>query len=159
MPRISPARTSNDSSSTQARPSSPRTVSRSTRSTGSPGRAGDLLTRSCTSRPTISAARSSAVAVGARSPTTAPRRSTVIVSAIDWTSRSLWEMKMTEVPAPVSWRTMRNSSSVSAGVSTAVGSSRISTLACRTSALTISTRCCRPTGSSSTSASGSTSSP
>ncbi len=54
---------------------------------------------------------------------------------------------------------MRNSSSVSAGVSTAVGSSRISTFACLTSALTISTRCWMPTGRSSTSASGSTSSP
>ena len=66
---------------------------------------------------------------------------------------------MIDVPPSLSWRMMRKSSSVSAGVSTAVGSSRISTFACRTSALTISTRCCEPTGRSSTSASGFTSKP
>ena len=49
-----------------------------------------------------------------------------------------------------------SSSSVSCGVSTAVGSSRISRSTSRTSALTISTRCCTPTGRSATSASGST---
>ena len=141
MPRISPARTWKDIPFTQTRPSSPVTVSLSTSRTVPPGFAGVLLTRSCTFLPTMSDARSSAVASGARSPTTAPRRSTVIVSAIAWTSLSLCEMKMTDVPPSRSWRTMRNSSSVSAGVSTAVGSSRISTLAWRTSALTISTRC------------------
>jgi len=51
------------------------------------------------------------------------------------------------------------SSSVSCGVSTAVGSSRMSTLASRDSALMISTRCWTPTGRSSTIASGSTSKP
>src|SRR5204863_14065 len=44
----------------------------------------------------------------------------------------------------------------SGGVSTAVGSSKTSTSASRESALMISTRCCTPTGRSSTSASGST---
>ena len=46
------------------------------------------------------------------------------------------------------------SSSVSCGVSTAVGSSKTRTWASRESALMISTRCCTPTGSSSTMASG-----
>ena len=46
------------------------------------------------------------------------------------------------------------SSSVSCGVSTAVGSSKTSTLASRDSALMISTRCCTPTGRSSTSGIG-----
>ena len=94
-----------------------------------------------------------------RSPTTAPRRSTVIVSAMAWTSLSLCEMNTTDVPPAVSCRMIRNRSSVSSGVSTAVGSSRISTVASLTSALTISTRCWMPTGRFSTSASGSISSP
>ncbi len=84
-------------------------------STTSPGLAGSLLTRSCTFLPTISAARSSSVTGGVRAPTTWPRRSTVMVSAIAWTSLSLCEMKMTDVPPSLSWRMMRNSSSVSAG--------------------------------------------
>ena len=54
---------------------------------------------------------------------------------------------------------MSRSSSVSCGVSTAVGSSRIRTSASRTRALMISTRCWTPTGRSSTMASGSTSNP
>jgi hypothetical protein len=49
-----------------------------------------------------------------------------------------------------------SSSSVSCGVSTAVGSSRMSRSTLRESALRISTRCWVPTGRSSTSASGST---
>ncbi len=68
-------------------------------------------------------------------------------------------MKTIEVPFSFSWRITAISSSISAGVSTAVGSSRISTLASLVSALMISTRCCTPTGMSSTSASGSTSNP
>ncbi len=51
------------------------------------------------------------------------------------------------------------SSSVSCGVSTAVGSSKTSTFASRDRALMISTRCCTPTGRSSTLASGSMSKP
>ena len=50
-----------------------------------------------------------------------------------------------------------SSSSVSCGVSTAVGSSRMRIWASLTRALMISTRCCTPTGRSSTRASGSTS--
>ena len=158
-PRISPARTWNDISFTQTRPVSSATVRSSTSSTTSPGLAASLLTTSCTFRPTIIAASSSSVADGGFSPTTAPRRSTVIVSAMAWTSLSLCEMKTMDVPPSLSCLMMRNRSSVSAGVSTAVGSSRISTEASLTSALMISTRCWMPTGRSSTSASGSTSSP
>ena len=50
--------------------------------------------------------------------------------------------------APCSERMISIRSSVSCGVSTAVGSSRISTLASRISALMISTRCWTPTGRS-----------
>ena len=144
---------------TQTRPVSSATVRPATSSTTSPGLAACLLTRSCTFRPTISAASSSSVADGGFSPTTAPRRSTVIVSAMAWTSLSLCEMKTMDLPPSFSCLMIRNRSSVSAGVSTAVGSSRISTVASLTSALTISTRCWMPTGRFSTSASGSTSRP
>ena len=65
-------------------------------------------------------------------------------------------MKMIEVPCSLSERMMSISSSISCGVSTAVGSSRISTLASLESALMISTRCWTPTGRSSIRASGST---
>ncbi len=124
-----------------------------------PGLAAVLDTRSWTERPTISAASSSSLVSGGRSPTTRPRRKTVIVSAIACTSLSLCEMKTMARPLSRSSRMIRNRSSVSPGVSTAVGSSRISTWASRTSALRISTRCWTPTGRSSVSASGSTRSP
>ena len=124
-----------------------------------PGLAAVLDTRSWTERPTMSAASSSSLVSGGRSPTTRPRRRIVIVSAIACTSLSLCEMKTMARPLSRSSRMIRNRSSVSPGVSTAVGSSRISTWASRTSALRISTRCWTPTGRSSVSASGSTRSP
>ena len=91
-------------------------------------------------------------------PTTLPRRITVIVSAMARTSRSLWVMKTIALPSSRSERITSISSSISCGVSTAVGSSKIRYLASLASAFKISTRCCTPTGRSSTSASGSTSS-
>ena len=69
------------------------------------------------------------------------------------------EQERIDRPAAASERMMRKRASVSCGVSTAVGSSRISTWALRSSALRISTRCWVPTGMSSTTASGSTSRP
>ena len=55
-------------------------------------------------------------------------------------------MKMMDLPPSRSSRMIRNRSSVSFGVSTAVGSSSTRTLALRSSALMISTRCWTPTG-------------
>ncbi len=66
----------------------------------------------------MSAASSASLAVGGRSPTTWPRRMTVMVSAIAWTSLSLCEMKTMDRPPARSSRMIRNSSSVSPGVST-----------------------------------------
>ena len=63
------------------------------------------------------------------------------------------------VLAACSTRSISNSWSASAGVSTAVGSSSTRISAPRTSAFRISTRCCRPTDNSPTIASGSTSRP
>ncbi len=121
--------------------------------------AGSLSTFSLTARPTIIAASSSSLASGVAEPTTLPRRITVIWSAIALTSLSLCVMNTIDLPAALSVRMTASSSSVSCGVSTAVGSSRISTSTSRVSALTISTRCCTPTGRSSIVASGSTGSP
>ena len=102
----------------------------------------------------MSAASSALLAVGLASPTTLPSRITVILSATSRTSRSLWVMNTIALPAALSWRMISISSSVSCGVSTAVGSSRTRTCASRERALMISTRCCTPTGRSSTIASG-----
>ena len=63
------------------------------------------------------------------------------------TSSSLWLMKMTAWPSAHMRRTTANSSAASAGVSTEVGSSRISTSAPCSSAFTISTFCCSPADS------------
>ena len=60
-----------------------------------------------------------------------PRRRTVIRSAICSTSLSLCVMKITDMPSFVSDSRMPKSSSVSCGVKTAVGSSRIRTSAPR----------------------------
>src|SRR4051794_13685149 len=104
----------------------------------------------------MSEASSALVEVGSAEPTTFPRRSTVIVSATRRTSPSLWLMKTIDVPPSRSRFMTAISSSVSCGVSTAVGSSSTSSPASWLSALRISTRCCTPTGRSPTSASGGT---
>ena len=91
-------------------------------------RPGSLSTVSCTARPTIIAASSrprSSRPVSAARPR-APRRITVMRSAIARTSFSLWVMKMIDLPARSrATASTSNSSSVSCGVSTAVGSSRM----------------------------------
>ncbi len=130
-----------------------------TTSAASPGVAGSFCTVSDTLRPTMRDASSALLAVGSASPTTLPSRITVMRSATSRTSRSLWVMKTMPVPASRSCFMMTMSSSVSCGVSTAVGSSNTSTSASRDRALMISTRCWTPTGRSATSASGSTSKP
>ena len=67
------------------------------RAAGSPVSAASLSSRNSTSRPTISLARLASVApLVSTVPTFLPRRSTVTRSAISSTSRSLWEMKMTD---------------------------------------------------------------
>ena len=79
-------------------------------------------------------------------PTTLPRRMTVILSAIARTSRSLWVMKTMALPSSRSDRITVISSSISCGVSTAVGSSKIRYVASLASAFKISTRCWMPDG-------------
>ena len=157
--RISPGATSKSTLSSSTTPLSPTTVSPRTSSAVPVVWAVSLATVRETSRPTIRAASSSVDVSGPTWPTTSPRRITVITSDTARTSRSLWEMNTMDVPLSRSCRMISSSSSVSRGVSTAVGSSRINTLASRTRALMISTRCWTPTGRSSTTASGSTAKP
>src|SRR3954452_18177181 len=157
---ISPARTVRSTPWAAGRPRSSRTCrSRSSR-IGSPAVAGTLSTRSRTSRPTMSRASDSSLAPSVATVSTRlPRRSTVTRSAISSTSPSLCEMNTIALPSSRSARRTQNSSCVSCAVSTAVGSSRTRMLASRYSALRISTRCCCPTETSSTTASGATASP
>ena len=154
----SPARASKLTSRTTGTPRESTTLTPRASSTGLPTSAGGLSTRSLTERPTIISASSASEAVGGAVPTTLPRRITLIRSPIALTSRSLWVMKMIEVPRSLRARMISISSSISCGVSTAVGSSRISTWASLASALMISTRCWTPTGMSSIKASGLTAS-
>lgn len=155
----SPRRTLKLTSLTTSWPIGSTTLRCSTVSASSPSFGSSLWTVSSTARPTMREASSALEAVGAASPTTLPRRMTVMRSATSRTSRSLCVMKTMDAPDSLSWRMMPMSSSVSCGVSTAVGSSKTRTRASRESALMISTRCWTPTGRSSTSASGSTSKP
>ncbi len=72
----------------------------STSRISAPGSLGSFSISSWTGRPTIIEASSAEDAVGLASPTTLPRRITVIRSATARTSRSLWVMKTIDVPAP-----------------------------------------------------------
>ncbi len=157
MPTISPPRTSIETRSSASVPSSRRTERLRAPST-TPRRSlvrGASVGRGGAS-PTISVASSSVeVFAASRSATSLPRRITAIRVASASTSLSLWLISTTVVPLAARARQTLNSSSVSCGVSTAVGSSSTSTRALRWSAFTISTFCCAPTESVSTRAVGS----
>ena len=87
-----------------------------TRSTTSPGAAASFSTWNTTSRPTIRLASDCCVAVfGSAVPATRPSRSTVIRSATASTSRSLWVMKMIDLPWSTRLRTTAKKSSTSPG--------------------------------------------
>ena len=126
---------------------------------GGPGRARPAP-RHLHARPTMASASSGLSAPAAGSTATSwPARSTAMRCDTRSTSSSLWLMKMTARPGATIWRSVSNSASLSCGVSTAVGSSRISTRAPRYSALRISTRWRSPTDRSPTRACGSTARP
>ena len=122
-------------------------------------------TAGATARPTIASARSCRLAPAAgRTATRRPARSTAMRCDTRSTSSSLWLMKMIDSPRATICASVAKSDSLSCGVSTAVGSSRIRMRAPRlrpkaTSALRISTRWRSPTESSPTRASGSTARP
>ena len=149
MPRISPARRSKPTLSTRVTPLPSTTVRSRTDSRTSPGFALVLSSSRRTLRPTISSASCSRVAclVG-RVATISPPRMTETVSVIARISRSLWVMRTMVTPRAFRARRIWNSWSVSCGVSTPVGSSRIRMSQWRNSAFRISTRCCSPTGRS-----------
>ena len=156
IPMISPARTVR---STWCRAPIPRSLRADTprSSRAAPPVTVRCSTSSSRSSPVISRASSWAVApaVG-RVISLTPLRSTVRRSDTSSTSLSLWLMKMTVSPVAARLRITLNRSSASGAVSTAVGSSRISTRAPRASTRRISTRCCSPTESCQILAVGST---
>ena len=162
MPTISPARRSSDTLPAAARPA--RRARPARWRAAAPRRRcarGAPATRPrCTWRPTIASASASieVSAIGVSS-TTAPWRITVTSSHSAMISFSLCVISRIVVPRSRRPRSTTNSCSVSCGVSTAVGSSRIRMRAPRYSALRISRRWRSPTGSSATTASRSTARP
>ncbi|CAB5012399.1 unannotated protein [freshwater metagenome] len=98
-------------------------------STGLPNFPSAFSTSSEIGLPTMSEANSTCEALGKAVPTTLPLRMIVILSAASWTSRNLWVMKTIDVPLSRKLFIFLNNSSVSCGVKTAVGSSRMRTLA------------------------------
>ena len=97
---------------------------------------------SSTFLPTIISVRASSVASQVLTvPTYSPRRRIATRSLTVSTSWSLWVMMMTALPSAFMLRMTAKSFSVSWGVSTAVGSSRIRMSAPRNSTLTISRVC------------------
>ena len=111
-----------------------------------PSCASSLLSASSTFFPTIISISVpvSALAVSTV-PIVLPFRKTVTLSLISITSFSLCVMIITLVPAAFRFLIIANSLSISLGVSTAVGSSKISILAPRHSTFTISSVCFSPT--------------
>ena len=124
---ISPRRTSKDTSETAfflcVREG---TVTPRTSSATSPGCAGAFAMLKSTSRPTIMRLSSSLVVEAISTvPMHFPLRSTVQRSATAMISLSLWVMNRMDLPSRANERIMSINSSISCGVSTAVGSSRI----------------------------------
>ena len=158
-PTISPRLIVRSTPHTSSAPRSPRTRSPSIASP--PGLfAAGTRSRVDNSRPTISRTSSARFTSEVRRvPIVTPSRNTVTRSLISNTSCSLWEMKRRECPSAVIRLSVRKRSRTSRGVNTAVGSSRMIRLAPRSRTLSISTRCCSPTESCQTDASGFTARP
>ncbi len=154
IPTTSPACTSKLTSwKTPARPSP------STDSSGAPF-SGRWRGYCCSmERPTISRTSSSSGVAAGTCPTLRPSRMTVTRSPRAAISSRWWVMKTIPTPSSRSDRTMAKSFSTSSEVSTAVGSSMMSTRASRLSALAISTIWSRAMPSSRTRARGGTSTP
>ena len=129
---ISPARTDSETPRTASSPRLPDAQMSSSSSIGPVGSARGLRSASPTSRPTISDASERGVDSAVEAVATdLPPRSTVTRSETAVTSFSLCEMKITVRPSSAICRIVPKSTWASWGVSTAVGSSRISTRASR----------------------------
>ena len=142
MPKISPPYTSKLTSSSTLVPSGLRTERWliAKRRVGSCGVV--RLMFSSTFWPTIISVRLDSVAVAVSTvPTYSPLRKIATRSETESTSCSLWVMMTTALPSAFMLRITANSFSVSCGVSTAVGSSRIRISAPRNSTFTISSVC------------------
>ncbi|CAM5470810.1 hypothetical protein SGRIM128S_03458 [Streptomyces griseomycini] len=154
MPTTSPACTSKLTSW-----NTPSRVSPSTRSSASPV-SGRIRGYCCSiDRPTMSRTSSSSGVEAGTCPTLRPSRMTVTRSPRAAISSRWCVMNTMPTPSSRSLRTMANSFSTSSEVSTAVGSSMISTRASRLRALAISTICRRAMPSSRTRARGGTLTP
>ena len=122
---ISPARSCSETASSRSRtPAGVLTFSIA--QTTSPALAVGRRTGAATAWPTIHCASCASVvpATGA-SATSLPARSTATRCETRSTSPSLWLMKTIESPCATIWPSVSNRASLSCGVSTAVGSSRI----------------------------------
>ena len=156
MATISPARKASDTPRSRSR-ALPAVCTSTSSATTSPTAAAGWRARRATAWPTIhSASWPSLVSAAAHSATRRPARSTATRCDTRSTSPSLWLMKMMDRPCATIWPSVSNSASLSCGVSTAVGSSRIRMRAPRYSAFRISTRWRSPTDRSPTRAAGST---
>ena len=115
----------------------------------SSGFASSFFTCRKTSLPTIWEANSAIeVFLVSETPCTSPALITVTRSAISITSLSLWVIKTTVFPSSTNVLITVNNSSVSWGVSTAVGSSNIRIFAFLYKVFNISVRCWTPTDAS-----------
>ena len=142
MPRISPLYAVKDTSLSFTIPSSLRTVRPFTSRRGCGLTGSGLVMFNVTLWPTIMSVISCAfVSFVIISPTKQPRRSTATRSERLSTSCILWVIMTIDFPSFRIFRSTANSFSVSCGVSTAVGSSRIRISAPRYSTLMISTVC------------------
>ena len=159
MATTSPPRSSSDTPSRRSRPSAVVLTRSSTHSAWPTAPAG-WRPGSSIARPTIHSASCSCVtAPAAACATSLPARSTAMRCDTRSTSASLWLMKMIDSPCATIWAKVSNKPSLSCGVSTAVGSSRIRMRAPRTRAFKISTRWRSPTVRPATRASGCTARP
>ena len=161
MPRISPERTSSDTSrSAVPKGSGEASETRSSARRTSPGAAAERALARGGSRPIMSRARSAELAVaGSAVPATRPSRSTVARWQSARISSSLWLMNRIAQPSAASARSVSNSGATPCGGSTEVGSSMIRSRGDCRSARTISTRWRSPTESACTGASGSSGRP
>ena len=156
IPTISPLRTVKDKLRTASKPRSFFTTKFSTASITSLGLASVFSVLKLTERPTIISASSLEVVVATSTVSIdSPRRITVQRSATFLISSNLWVIIMIDLPSSAKALKVNIKSSISCGVNTAVGSSKIRISAPRYNVLIISARCCIPTLMVSTLASGS----
>ena len=156
-PKISPSRNVNDKFLSASTPRAFFTHKFSTSRIGAPTLASSLSNLNVTLRPTIKSAKScSDTSSTTTVPIPLPLRIIVQCLATALISFNLWVIIMIDFPSAVNCFMICIKCSISWGVKTAVGSSKIKISASRYNIFKISTRCCIPTEISSIFAYGST---